>query len=227
MNMNDRFRYMRREILHKSQQELADILFVSQQIIAFIENGRKKKLDPDILWKIGEKLNINLEWLMFGTGDPIKINKDRYSENIVPVYFYSAKAAAGNGEEAPDVEEKNLLYFDRRWLKNFIGVNPENLSIIQAKGDSMDSGLNRPDDIKDGDLLMVDSSQKEGNNKIFVFRIDNELRVKRLKWELSGALNILSNNAAYPTEIKEFNTLEFMNFEIIGRVVWNGSKECV
>jgi len=65
------------------------------------------------------------------------------------------------------------------------------------------------------------------NNKIFVFREDNDLRVKKLKWELSGTLSIISNNPSFQTEILEPDILALTNFEIIGKVIWNGSRENV
>ena len=150
------------------------------------------------------------------------------NDNIVALSFYNAQAAAGEGERVNDILEENYLYFDKRWLKNILGVNPSNLVIIQAKGDSMDSGLNQTDDIKDGDLLMIDKSQKEGNNKIFVFRNqDNELRVKKLRWNINGNVEIISKNPKYPVECLSNDNFSTSYGEIIGRVVWNGSKENV
>ena len=107
-------------------------------------------------------------------------------------------------------------------MKNIIGVKPEHASIIQAVGDSMDGG-NNP--IKNGDLLLIDDSVKDIiNEKIFVIQLNkSELVVKRVVKEWDGTVKLISNNSKYKDRILR----EGEQAEIIGRVVWNGSKENV
>lgn len=73
MTLQERFKYMREAEIKLSQQKLADRLGIKQQIIANIETGRKKKLDTEILYKLTQEFNINVEWLLFNIG---KISKD-------------------------------------------------------------------------------------------------------------------------------------------------------
>ena len=223
----ERFKYMREEIINLSQAQLAKKLGLSnQQRIADIETGRKQKIDSDILQKLSSEYLINLEWLLFGQGVPTKVDTmeqyehQYYNENIIPIPFYSTKAAAGYGEALPDYPETDVIYMDARWLKNILGVNPNNVAFIQAKGDSMDGG-NYP--IKDGDLLMVDESYKEPiHNQVFVVNIgNNDLVVKRINRTWDGRIMLDSNNPVYPSITPEEGAT------IIGRVVWNGSKENV
>ena len=229
----ERFKYIRTEILNLSSIKLAQMLHVVTSTILNIEGDRTDRIEPRILKFLSQEYLINIEWLLFGTGDITKVDtQERYehqfnNENVIAIPFYNVKAAAGSGIEAPSYTDKDVLYFDRRWIRNVLGAEPNNLSIIQCKGNSMDSGTNNPDDIKDGDLLLIDTSQKMGNNKTFVFREDNDLRVKKLKWELSGTLSIISNNPSFQTEILEPDMLALTNFEIIGKVIWNGSRENV
>lgn len=220
-SQQERFKYMREEIINLSQQKLADKLGIKQQSIADIESGRKQKIDTEILYKLLEEYLINTEWLLFGTGNPTKIDDSEEANNSsdsksIPIPFYSAKAAAGKGIEAFSLPEKDIIYFDKRYLHAVIGHNLEHLSLITAEGDSMQPT------IKDGELLMVDDSIKEIRpNKIFVIRQGSKLRVKRLKTELTGETLIISDNPIYPIETMDKET------EIIGQVVWNGSKEIV
>lgn len=229
----ERFKYIRTEIIGVSQCALAEKLNTTQQYIAYVERDLRQKIETPILQILSQEYLINIEWLLFGTGDITKVDtQERYehqlaNENVIAIPFYNVKAAAGSGIEAPSYTDKDVLYFDRRWIRNVLGADPNNLSIIQCKGNSMDSGTNNPDDIKDGDLLLIDTSQKRGNNKTFVFREDNDLRVKKLKWEFSGTLSIISNNSSFQTEILEPDILALTNFEIIGKVIWNGSRENV
>lgn len=219
----ERFIYMRKEILNLTQTQLAQDLGLSnQQRIADIETGRKQKIDNEILHQLTTKYLINIEWLLFGEGNPTKIddaeeNEYHYhNDNIIPIPFYSAKAAAGLGEALPDYPEKDVIYFDSRWLRNVIGVNPKNISFIQAKGDSMNGG-SRP--IQDGDLLMIDESYTEPvNNQIFVVNLgNNELVVKRINRTWDGQIILESNNPSHPSLTPEEGA------SIIGKVVWNGS----
>lgn len=73
MILQERFKYMREAEIKLSQQKLADRLGIKQQIIANIETGRKKKLDTEILYKLTQEFNINVEWLLFNIGN---ISKD-------------------------------------------------------------------------------------------------------------------------------------------------------
>lgn len=216
----ERFRYMREEILNISQQKLADALGIKQQTVADIESGRKQKIDTEILYILMKEYLINTEWLLFGVGNVNKIcdaeEIEKQLENIVSIPFYSAKAAAGSGVDMPEYTEKDVLHFDSRWIKNILGINPNNAVIIQAEGDSM------LPDIREGDLLMLDTSYVEPQNgKTFVIQIDNQLVVKVVMQDWDGSIKLISNNPKYPPRILN----EHENASIVGKVVWNGSKE--
>lgn len=206
---------------YKNQTSFAEKLGVSQAAIANMECG-KRDVSKSILLKIREVFNINLiSWREASKNESVMI-----SRNVIPISFYNVGAAAGNGNYLLDnIPEENVLYFDERWLKNILGVNPDNLHLIFADGDSMDSGFDTKEDIKDKDLLLVDTSQLTGNNKIFVILVNNsELRVKRLFKKMDGSLIISSNNPKYPDEIYNVNSSD-ISIQVIGRVIWNGSKE--
>ena len=220
-----RFKYLREEVLELTQSKLAEQLGVKQQTIADIESGRKQKIDTEILYMLSTKYNIFTDWLLFGVGEVEKSADavcDTTKSNVVPIPFYSSKVAAGFGIEAPEYPEKDVIYFDKRWLQNVVGVRAENASIIQAEGDSMDSGEHRVNDIHNGDLLMVDNSQIDPiNNCVYVVRLggSSKLAVKKVSIEWDGRVKLVSNNKKYPEFVPPKCT------EIIGKVVWNGSKE--
>ena len=228
---NSEFKNLRL-LLGLTQQEFAESVNSSQQIIAMIENN-KRGIPSSIRegfytnygvsyekareCKTKEELNVLLN------SSVISFNND---PNIVAIPIYDISAAAGSGTSLTDDEPaKNIRYFDRRILKHLLKVdNYSNLHIIYAQGDSMDSGWNQPDDIKDGDLLMVDTSQTCGNNQIFVILVNNsELRVKRL-FKRGDTLFISSNNPKYKDEVYYPDNSD-TEIKVIGKVVWNGSKE--
>lgn len=204
-----------------SQAQLAQIIGVTQASVAMIEKDTRPVTAN---FKLAFQKAFGLDWdSQTASGDSYSYeNLNKFYENIIPIPFYSAKAAAGIGETLPDYPEADVIYFDKRWLKNIIGVKPEHASIIQAVGDSMDGG-NNP--IKNGDLLLIDGSVKDViNEKIFVIQLNkSELVVKRVVKEWDGTVKLISNNSKYKDRILK----EGEQAEIIGRVVWNVSKENV
>ena len=219
MNLQLKLRNFRKS-LKLNQVKFAETLGFSQGTIANMESGKREVSKP-VLLKIKEIYNVDL--MSFGE---VK-EKTIETSNVVAIPFYNIGATAGSGTYLDNEPEKEQMYFDKRYLKQILKRNTfDNLHVIYAKGDSMDSGWNQPDDIKDGDLLMVDTSQKTGNNQIFVINLNNELRVKLLKTQGDDLL-IISKNKKYNTEHYTFENLEHNKIDIVGRVVWNGSKENV
>lgn len=203
-----------RNSLRLSQQEFAIKLECGLSSISMVESDNRP-LSKNLKEKILKVFNYDID-------KEIECIKKEVTSNIVPIPFYHIKAAANpKGELIVDYQESESLYFDRRWLKNVLGINPFNASIIQAKGDSMDSGKNQADDIKDSDLLLVDNSDLNiVNNRIYIFEINNELLVKKAVQDFNGIVTLYSNNEKYPP--RELN--EGDNALVVGRVVWNGSK---
>lgn len=198
-----------------SQYALSKELDVSAGLIASIETGLRQfsyRLNQKIYERYGENLLNPTE----SVHRPV---------NLAPVPFYSAKVAAGLGAELPTYPEKDILYFDKRLLNNVVGIKESNAVILQAEGDSMDSGMNKPNDIRNGDLLMVDVSQKDIiNNKTYIIELNNtELVVKKVVKEWNGIIMLVSNNPLYPARPVTAEN----EAKIIGRVVWNVSKENV
>lgn len=197
-----------------TQAALAENLGLKQQQIAMIENGTRPASSG---FKLAFLKAYGIDWdSQIASGETYTYEHLEKESNIIAIPFYPVKAAAGSGVDVPEYAEKDVIHFDKRWLQAIVGHNPKNLSLIKAEGDSMFP------DIQDGDLLMVDDSIKEViPNKTFVIKQDNKYRVKKLKAEFNGDIQIISNNPNYKTETMDRET------EIIGQVVWNGSKETI
>lgn len=228
----ERFRYVRTEIIDTSQINLASILGVKPQVIADIESGRKQKIDNDILQKLYEEYGIKLEWLLFGIGnqtlldDMDEIEYTYCNDNVASIKKYDFNLTEKENIDKVIENDKDVLYFDRRWLRNILGVNPDNIFFIYAPDDSMDSGKNTANDIKKGDILFIDISQKQGNNKVFVYKndFDNEYSIRQIKWSLSENIKLVPYNKKYKSEIVEKQVNEFL-VNIIGQIVWNGNRK--
>ena len=207
-----------RNSLGLTQTQFALQINQPQSLVAMIENGTRKAPQSfkDALLK---RYNFTLSEIK-ETSKEVCL-----PDTIISIPIYEISASAGQGTPLDKEPEQEILYFDKRYLRHKLKTDDfSNYHIIYAKGDSMDSGWNQPDDIKDGDLLMVDTSQTTGNNQIFVILINNqELRVKRLA-KRGDSLYIISNNPNYKEEVYNPNSTD-TEIKVIGRVIWNGSKE--
>lgn len=212
-----------------SQGEFANKLESAVGLIGMIEseNQLTRGVTPSLKLKFKKAFKLDFDEDVSDDGTVNKSKAPSMLDNVVAIPFYNIGAAAGSGTYIENDPEETSMYFDKRYLKQILKRNTfNNLHVIYAQGDSMDSGWNQPDDIKDGDLLLVDTSQKAGNNHIFVIIQNNELRVKLLNIQGDNLL-IISKNKKYKTEHYTFENLEHNKIDIVGRVVWNGSKENV
>ncbi|WP_434779244.1 S24 family peptidase [Neisseria sp. Ec49-e6-T10] len=137
-------------------------------------------------------------------------------ENFAFIPQYTARAECGKGEENPHVEIKRHLAFARDWLI-LMGLKEEMLEVIYAEGDSMFPTISA------GDILLVDSSQREPiEGKVFaIHRHGNGDVVKRIARDREGGWIYISDNNN-KSLYQDMFPLE--DDYIIGRVVWQGGQ---
>lgn len=70
MELYQRIKYLRKEILHMTQEEFAPSIKISRSNLGSIEVGRVSVTDR-VISDICEKHNVNRDWLMNGSGNPI------------------------------------------------------------------------------------------------------------------------------------------------------------
>lgn len=70
MNINSRIRYLRKEILHLTQQDFSSKLNISRSNMGNIETGEVAVTDR-VISSICKEFNVNEEWLREEKGDPI------------------------------------------------------------------------------------------------------------------------------------------------------------
>ena len=118
------------------------------------------------------------------------------------------RAAAGAGSWTEDDPLLGEMAFDTRLIAA-LGVRANALSLVRAQGDSMEPL------IRDGDMMLVDGSDRAGLGRggVHVIRVDGMVQVKRLR-RVADGYEILSENPAYPPVVARP--------EIVGRVVWLG-----
>lgn len=195
-----------------TQQEFAEILGVKLSRISMVECG-KNKLSLELKEIIKKKCNYDIDTGLYD------FNKYKTNLKAFPIPFYHVKASANPDGDfiILDYGEDECLWFDERWLRNTVGVEPINCSIIEAKGDSMQP------DIMDGDLLLIDNSDTTiTNNRTYIIEItsDNKVLVKRVRKGIEGKVSLISNNKKYNERVLK----EEDKAVIRGKVVYNLSR---
>ena len=206
----------------KNQSRLAEECGVKSSSVNGWTSGKTKDLMSTVAYKASRSLNLNLNWLITGKGEPegdpvVALDDDETpSDDYVQIKEYGVRCAAGNGCE-PTYEEQTESVpatYRRSWFQR-IGVNPNHCKRFVVSGDSMIPVL------YNNDRILVDLSDTFPihNNHVYAIVFRNEVRVKRLISQMNGDLIIRSDNRdSFPDEIIKHDE-ENVNFRVIGRVI--------
>lgn len=169
---------------------------------------------------IARHTRVDFSWLVTGEGqmlksdgqpDPAMVEGTLSTFTYLP-FYEDVHAAAGAGAAVVSDAAHSIIGLDRQVLYE-VGASPQNCTIIRARGDSMQPT------IPDGSLLIVDHSQRAiANGCIMVIGVGEDLLVKRVRRRLDGAIELVSDNNAYPPESVGPTALE--QLRIVGRVVY-------
>ncbi|CDT71839.1 S24 family peptidase [Vibrio sp. 10N.237.312.C02] len=175
-----------------------------------------RRSDPKLsmLLKIANAEDVTIDWLATGKDSSaqfveVPVRKD----NVVEVVQYNFQASAGAGCLVVSENPVARFEFSKEWLIRQ-GLNGKELTIVPVRGDSMEPTL------MDEDLMLVEvvKDPKQARDGVCVFRIDDEVLVKRVQYDFaSGGYHVTSDNTAYkPFFIGE----EFEGrFQLLGRMV--------
>jgi phage repressor protein C with HTH and peptisase S24 domain len=151
-------------------EQLAKKVGTTKSNLSLIENG-KISMSVDKAEKIANILNCHTTDLTGGT----KFNPEITTKMIAIKYYNNIAASAGTGCFVNNEEFEIINIDESQLIKMGIKRDYNNISIINAKGDSMFPT------IRDGDLLFVNIGKKEVfNNKIYIINEDDLLKVKRI-----------------------------------------------
>lgn len=118
--------------------------------------------------------------------------------------LFTVRVSAGFPSPAEDYIEGRLD------LNKHLICHPLATFYMKVDGDSMN------DELKDGDILVVDRACEVEDGDIAVVRIGDDYTVKKLSF-VDGKLFLVPANKSYkPIEIKEE-----MDFEVWGKVLWS------
>lgn len=231
----------RRKTLGLSQAQLAKLVgYRGQSSIRAIETGGVSK--PGKLLELASVLGVRPEWLSTGIGEmevliptgvqrrvvvqasnPQSYGDEDANEAVQMADFatlftlvprYTVQASAGPGVTVQSEQIVDHLAFKTEWLRATMGLEPNKLALITARGDSMEPAIG------DGDLLLLDMRKwRTLDPSIYVVRLDDSLVAKRLQQLTDGRICIQSDNPFYSSE-----TVYPSDIHILGRIVWIGRK---
>ncbi|MBS0480020.1 MAG: S24 family peptidase [Proteobacteria bacterium] len=164
----------------------------------FVKRGTPRRLDDEAVDRLAAFLGIDRALLGGAACD-----------SMIAVRRIDACAAAGPGGLVEDDRAIGEERIDPRVVAR-LGVTPGALTMIIARGDSMEPLIH------DGDALFVDSGDRKLSSRpgLFVLRLDGALLVKRVA-RIGFELRIASDNPAAPP----IAPVRADRAEIIGRVV--------
>jgi len=219
-----------REAEGLTRSQLSDLIGFSVDSIKQYETGRIKSIGLDKLEKIinHDRFHKYALWLVsdqveteVGQISPSELKKGDFkhpTEKHIKLPFYEISASAGVGLLAEVEERPKTISFEPSWLRNDIGVCPNNVFLMLVDGDSMQPTL------KNGSMIMVNRDVDNLSDGVYVMRHDNNLLVKRLQMLPGGIIRVKSDNSMYdPWEITK-SQLDGEELALIGRVVWTGQK---
>ena len=118
--------------------------------------------------------------------------------------LFAARISAGFPSPADDWVEGRLD------LNRHLIRHPAETFYMRVIGDSMS------DDIREGDILVVDRAAEAEDGDVVVVRICTDFTVKKLSIE-GGKLKLIPANESYPS----IAITEEMDFEVWGKVLWS------
>ena len=207
-NYGERMKHIRTKLGLK-QKEFAERLGLQWHKIKNIET-QTHKLTPEIAEKIEQIYSISGWWLLTGKGSmEIEKKKQRGDKDTYEIIRLDLRASAGHGIQNFHTQE-TLVTIDRSLFPR--PVSPQNLRIVPVVGGSMEPT------IPDASHIVIDITQNDRIDGIYVIRLDDNIMVKRLQFNLDATVEIISDNPRYATQHYD-PTQTQVNFEIIGRKI--------
>jgi len=191
-----------------SQTELASALDINRSAIT---QARKKNSIPDKwILKLYRTFGLNPDWVETGSGPTFlkpSASGDSIFKNIPRV---KARLSAGGGSFEVGSEIEGYYAFRKEWLTRKGNINK--IVLMDIFGNSMEP------EIKDGDTVLIDESQKDIlAGAVYAVGIDDTIMVKRLEKHPNKLVLHSDNKNYFPIYLQgdEINSVR-----IIGKIIW-------
>lgn len=208
--------------LNLNQVTIYTRIGVSRGTISGWVSGKMDQPRGDNLEKLAKVLRCSAKWLAFGDDEDLPTDNGlgldssqlgTSNKNFVNIPIYDIELSAGNGRTS-NGESITGEYPIHQSIIESMGVPASEAAIVKVRGDSM------TDTLWDGDVVLIHTADKTPiSDKIYAFRLDNELRVKRFFKQLDGSWRVVSDSndkGSYPDEVVSAHNIEQLT--ILGRV---------
>ena len=222
-----------------TQTELARLIKVTPQSVQQWESGesqpRRQRMEV-----IAKALNTTVQNLEFDP--PMALSEDDYrrqypdapehfddvpyinsgisgSSERVLVPAYKVRVAAGDGSHCYTEKPNGTIGFRRAFIQKR-GLQKDMLVVVEIEGDSMAPYISHNDNV------LIDMRKTEiHSGEIYVFRVDSDLRCKRLFKNLDGSVLVHSDNEADPRYKDEIlSPADLEQIHVLGTVIWRGGE---
>ena len=130
----------------------------------------------------------------------------------VPVLGPVLSSSVGSGK--PQLRIDETLSLSASIVRSAMGRDTaEEVLAFWVRGESMSPSF------RDGDLVLVDMSEREPVEAVMLIAFDERVQIKRLRFSPEGML-LISDDTRYPPI--EFSADEFSRVLLLGRVRWRG-----
>jgi len=189
-----------------SQTKLASTLSVNRSAIT--QAKRNDSIPDRWILLLSRIFGLNPDWIEKGIGEKLIKNDGETEFRKIPKV--KARLSAGGGSFEVGDEIEGLYSFKKDWLRS--RGNSGKMVLMDIFGNSMEP------DLKDGDTVLVDQSQKDiMAGAIYAVGIDDTVMVKRLE-KHPNKLVLLSDNKDYSPIYLQGNEMDTVR--IIGKVIW-------
>ncbi len=198
-----------------NQKQLSEESGISQGQISHLEKG-KRGFKQSPREPILNALNCTLADIFVESAPAATPQTKPANQDFSLIPKYKAKLSGGPGYLNPSDKVDANLSFRTEFIRSKGSKN--DMALFEVSGDSMEPFIWHQD------VVMVDMSHKDPkdiiNGKVYAFRFNSTVLVKRLVWQGKKLMAISENKELYdPYEI-EFDE----DFELIGKVAWVGHE---
>ena len=189
----------------------------------------------DTLVALARAAGVSVEWLTTGKGPTRRVRRpaevppglaetrpvyasvsDLGDDYIVTPRRRATMPARGDAVVQSDQIVDDLA-FRTDWVRRGLGLEPEQLLLIEVAEGS------RQGDVRRRDLLLLDTGiSRVRDGALYVLDLNGDLAVKRIRKKLDGTLVIEGTDADPQSE--EVAPADVSSLPIVGRVVWVGRK---
>ncbi|MFQ5533440.1 MAG: XRE family transcriptional regulator [Sphingomonadales bacterium] len=190
---------------------LARLSNLSRRVIDKYKAGESEP-SRDRLLAMARAAGVSIGWLVAGEG-PMRPDEptEAAGGDFVLLPIYDIQLSAGDGSFNDRAHAVGRVPFPLSFLRDLGHSNAKELAILKAKGDSMEPTVH------DGNLLLIDQSDRGLRDGIYAFVEGDVAYVKRIRRTHDG-VRIISDNSAYPPWTFPNERLD--ELQVIGRVRW-------